>query len=139
MTDTLNPDQRRKVREIRAALGKSDRAIHAHFVALDRFERAALNAKSPNVNRAWPRTLDELHGELLTTRARLDRLNTGLRAQELFHKSLGYAAQAVDHWRRALRSRDPRAIARLRHEMQQAFAASASAGQRAEHDLNRGR
>lgn len=139
MTETtLSLDQRRKIGEIRAALGKSDHAVRTHFAALDAVERAAKKGKTARVTRRWTGTLNELHGELLQARGRLDALHTGLRAQGQLRRSVVLTAEAVAHWRDGLRAGNPKRVAHAKAQMRAAFAAAQVAGRHGEYLIERG-
>ncbi len=135
----LSPNQKRKVRQIKDALGRSDHTVYDHFFSLDTFERSAKKAKTGRVTAEWPRRIDGLYRELLLARDRLDDLHTGLRAQGQLRRALGLSAEAMDHWRDALRSQDPQEIDRLSHRMQSAFVAAETAGRRGKRYLEQGR
>ena len=136
---TLTPDQRRKVAQIKAALGGSDRAVRDHFYSLDTFERSAKKYKSGRVAGPWVDTLTKLRGELLGARNRLDDLNTGLSAQVLLRRSLTDTVAAIAAWRTALSSSDPQVISAAITRMQNRFAAAESNGRRGAFYLERGR
>jgi hypothetical protein len=135
----LSRDQRRKVRQIRDALGQSDGAVKDHFISLDTFERSAKKTKSGRVSGEWTKTLDKLHAELIRAQDRLDRLHTGLTAQRLLRDSVASMAAAVEAWRDALRSQDPGEIGRLTDRMRRHFAAAETAGRRGTTYLAQGR
>ena len=117
----LSPDRESKVRQIKAALGQSDRAVHDLFFSLDTFERSAKKSTTGNVSVAWLEALDKLRAELLRARDRLDDLHTGLRAQAVLRKSLIQFAAGVAAWRFALEESDPKEIAAARLRMVRHF------------------
>lgn len=138
-TAALPPEKARKVREIEAALAKSNNALKDHFISLDTFERSARKVKSGRVSSGWPETVAKLRAELLRARARLDQLDTGLRAQRRLRDALTEAAAAVDAWHRGLRSSNIGEIDAALASMDRHFAKARSLGKAGVADLKQGR
>ena len=101
---SLSPEQFRKVNQIKTALGKSDRRLKDDFISIDTFERSAKEAKSGRVMAEWPQHIAGLQAETLRARGRLDKLDTGLRAQRRLHDALTELAAAFGAWHRGLSS-----------------------------------
>lgn len=124
----LTSGQRRKIREIRQALAASDRAVHDHASGLDVFEGSARAKQSGYVGPPWTDTLAKLRTELLHARDRLDKLHTGLRAQDLLRTSLIQGAAAIAAWQFALESSDVNEIVAARRRMRDHFLKAEQAG-----------
>ncbi len=135
----LTPEQKRKIRQIEAALGKSDHALRDHFISLDTFGRSARKAKTGRVSTGWPETVAKLRAELLRARVRLDRLETGLRAQSRLHASLTELVAGVEAWHRGLVSTRAGEVESARASMRRHFAAADELAKRGLADLKRGR
>ena len=135
----LSADRQRKVDEIKAALGKSDQVVHDLFTSLDALEASALKASTGQVSVAWLNTLEGLRNELLHARDRLDKLNTGLRAQGLLRQSLIQGAAGVAAWRFALGSSDINEIRAATARMQHHFANADHTGRQGAISLKQGR
>src|SRR5205085_3098333 len=100
----LTPEQQRKVREIKAALGRSDNPLRDDLISIRTFERSALRYKTGRIYAEWPVRIERIRAELLRARGRLDGLNTGLRAERRLQAALIELAAGVDAWHRGLTS-----------------------------------
>ncbi len=135
----LSPDQKRKVAEIKAALAKSDHAVHDHFYSLDTFERSARKARSGRIGVGWPETVGKLRAEMLRARDRLDALDTGLRAQHELRASLTDFAAGFEAWERGLNSGRVSVIEQEAIAMQRHFAQATARGKAGVSHLAKGR
>src|SRR4249919_242871 len=114
----LTPEQKRKTNAVRAVLGSSDRAIKDHFISVRTFERSALKARTGRITPEWPRRIGGMKAETLAVRGRLDRLDTGLRAQRTLRAALTELASAFDVWQRGLASSDSEVIEKAKASAQ---------------------
>jgi len=135
----LTPDQQRKVRAIENAVAASDRAVKDHLISLDTFERSAIKAKTGRVTAEWPRRIAGLHNEALRARDRLDRLDTGLRAQSRLRASLTELASAFDAWHSGLSSTDTDVVEHAMARMQRHYTNAGRLGKSGLADLKAGR
>jgi hypothetical protein len=135
----LTPDQERKVREIRAALGKSDNRLRDDLISIRTFERSALKYKTGRIYAEWPVRIAGIRTELLRARARLDGLNTGLRAERRLQAGLTELAAAVDAWHRGLTSDRLDVIDAALASMKRHFAKAHQLGKAGLADLEQGR
>lgn len=135
----LTPEQKRKVKAIEAALGRSDRVMRDHLFSIETFRKSAQKAQSGRVFPEWPRRIKGLQSETLAARNRLDRLNTGLRAQRVLRVSLTELAFAFGAWHRGLSSTDVDAIEHARVSMQRHYARAGRLGKSGLADLKAGR
>jgi hypothetical protein len=135
----LTPEQTRKVRAIEATLGRSDRILKDHLISIDTFGKSAGKAKTGRVTAEWPRRIAGLQTETLAARARLDRLDTGLRAQRVLRSALTELASAFGAWHRGLSSTDVDVIDHARASMQRHFTNAGRLGRSGLADLKAGR
>ena len=135
----LTPEQVRKVKAIEATLARSDRVLLDQLISIDTFERSARKARSGNIFAEWPRRIANLQRETLTARARLDRLDTGLRAQRMLRASLTELAAAFGAWHTGLTATDVQAIDRAIASMQRHYANAGRLGKSGLADLKVGR
>jgi hypothetical protein len=148
---TLSPEQERKVKEIKLALGaaapgtslanapKVNRAIYDHIVSIETFERSALKSNTGRISPEWLKRIAGLQTEMLGARAKLDQLNTGLRAQRRLHDALTEMAAAFGAWHRGLGSSDLNVIDEALASMQRHFANADRLGAAGLEDLRQGR
>jgi len=130
------PEKQRLVREIKAALAKSNNPIKDHFISLDTFER---HAKKYGHFSGLPEIVVKLRAELLRARGRLDELDTGLRAERRLSAALTESAAGVAAWHAGLKSRNLREINAALRSMERHFAKARSLGKAGAADLERGR
>lgn len=114
----LTPEQTRKVKAIEAALGRSDRVLKDHLISINTFGRSARKAGTGRVAAEWPRRIKGLQTETLAARDRLDRLDTGLRAQRILSSALAELASAFGAWQRGLSSSDIEVVEKALASMQ---------------------
>jgi hypothetical protein len=136
---SLSPDQFRKVNQIKAALDKSDNVLKDHLISITTFERSAVKAQSGRVFAEWPRRIAGLQEETLRARGRLDKLDTGLRAQHRLHDALTELAAAFGAWHSGLASNQTDEVDAAKARMQRHFASADRLGKAALNDLKRGR
>jgi hypothetical protein len=135
----LTPDQKRKIRAIEQAIGSRDRRIRDHLVSIDTFDRSARKARNGRVWPEWPRRIDGLRVETLSARDRLDRLDTGLRAQGTLRSALTELASAFDAWHRGLTSSDIAAVEQAMRSMQRHYLNAGRLGKTGLAELKAGR
>lgn len=135
----LTPEQVRKIRAINTALGTRDRTIKNHLTSVDVFARSALKAGSGRVFAEWPRRIAGLQAETLAARARLDRLDTGLRAQRTIRAALTELASAFGAWQRGLSSNDIEVVEKALASMQRHYVNAGRLGKSGFADLKAGR
>jgi hypothetical protein len=135
----LTPEQKRKVNAIRVALGSSDRAIKDHFISVKTFERSALKSRTGRITPEWPRRIGGMRAETLAVRGRLDRLNTGLRAQRTLRAALTELASGFAAWQRGLAAGDRNVVESARASAQRHFANAERLGRSGLADLKAGR
>jgi hypothetical protein len=139
----LTPAQRRKIKQIEAALGKSDTNVVSYVDLIGGYERSLLrfgpDPKYDNgVSPVELRTYLSLRDELLSARDRLDALHTGLRAERELSSALTEAAAAVTQWRRGMATSDPLTIDRAKAAATRHFAAGDRLGKAGLANLKRG-
>jgi hypothetical protein len=100
----LTPQQHQKVNQIKAALGKSDRAVFDHLYSIRTFERSAMKAKSGRISAEWPVRIAGVRNELQAAHDRLGGLHTGLRAESRLRAALTELAGAFEAWHFGLTS-----------------------------------
>jgi hypothetical protein len=134
----LSPAKRAKIKQINKALGKSDNVLTDRFISIDTFQRGAVKAQSGRVSGSWLDTIDDLRKEALRARDRLERLNTGLRAERRLREALTETAAGVKAWHDAMRTSDLAALERAQARMERHFANANHSGRLGHHDLQRG-
>jgi hypothetical protein len=135
----LTPERARKVRAIEAALERSDRVLKDHLISIETFGRSARKAGTGRVAAEWPRRIKGLEAETLAARARLDRLDTGLRAQHTLRAALTELASAFAAWHRGLSSNDAAVIERARASLQRHYTNAGRLGRAGRAELKAGR
>ena len=135
---SLSPEQFRKVNQITAALGKSQ-ALTDHLISINTFERSASKSTSGYVDPEWPQRVAGLRNEALRARGRLDRLNTGLRAQRALHDALTELAAAFGAWHRGLSSNQTAVVDDALASMKRHYANADRLGKAGLADLKAGR
>ena len=135
----LTPEQTRKVKAIEAALGRSDRVLRDNLISINTFDRSARKGKTKSVMAEWPRRIKGLQTETLAARGRLDRLNTGLRAQRVLSAALAELASAFGAWHLGLSSTDIEVIEKARVGMKTHYANAGRLGKSGLADLKAGR
>jgi len=122
----LPPEKQRLVREIKATLAKSNNPLMDEFISIDTFERSA--KKYRRFDKELPVRVARLRAELLRARDRLDKLDTGLRAERRLSAALTESAAGVAAWHAGLRSRNLREIDAALRSMDRHFAKARSLG-----------
>lgn len=134
----LTPEQQQKVSEIKAAIGKSDRAVYDHLYSIRTFERSALTATSNRIFAEWPVRIAGVRNELQAAHDRLGGLHTGLRAESRLRAALTELAGAFEAWHYGLTSSNVREIEGALARMKIHFEKADTLGQAGLADLQRG-
>lgn len=134
----LTPVQQRKVNEIKAALGKSDRAVYDHLFSIQTFERSAMKARTGRITAEWPRRIAGVRNEVQAAHDRLGRLHTGLRAETRLRGALTELAAAFEAWHYGLTSTNVREIDGAIVRMKGHFAKAETLSKAGTADLKRG-
>ena len=135
---SLSPEQFRKVNQITAALGKSQK-LTDDLISINTFERSAMESKSGRVMAEWPQRIAGLQAETLRARGRLDKLDTGLRAQRRLHDALTELAAGFGAWHRGLTSNKIAAVDDAMASMKRHYANADRLGKAGVADLKAGR
>ncbi len=134
----LTPTQQRKVNEIKAAIGKSDRAVYDHLYSIRTFELSAMKAKTGRIMAEWPARIAGVRNELQAAHDRLGGLNTGLRAESRLRAALTELAAGFEAWHYGLASSKVSEIDGAIARMKVHFAKAETLGKAGLADLERG-
>ena len=135
----LTPAQRRKVKAINDAVASVDRAVRDHVASIETFERTARKVNSGRVFPEWPQRILGLQTETLQARDRLNRLQTGMRAQHNLAAALAELASAFGAWHRGLVATDEDAVTAAMASMQRHYRNAGRLGRSGLADLKAGR
>lgn len=135
----LTPAQRRKVKAINDAVASVDRAVRDHLASIDTFDRTARKVNSGRVFPEWPQRLLGLQTETLKARDRLNRLQTGMRAEHNLAAALAELASAFGAWHRGLTATDEDVVTAAIAAMRRHHRNAARLGKSGLADLKAGR
>jgi hypothetical protein len=135
----LTPTQRRKVKAIENAIASVDRVVGDHLASIDTFDRTARKVNSGRVFPEWPQRILKLQAETLRARDRLQRLDTGLRAERVLAAALAELASAFASWHRGLVATDEDVVTAAIASMQRHHRNAGRLGRSGLADLKAGR
>lgn len=126
--EQLTPEQQRKIRLIKEALGKSNGELHRvlHEILLEESSAARFGPQPSFGGRLFSTTSvrfrEQLGAEMRRAGARLATLHTGLLAERQLRDSLTAAAAGADAWYRALSTDNGATIFHAQKAMSEHFA-----------------